>query len=430
MEQQAWKTSLINYFHAGAKQGFRTKLGVEVEHFILDAESRTAVPYSGQRGVRQILTRLMKSYPEAEILPDDDFFGFRVPEFNITLEPAAQFEISIAPMESVRQIGEVYKGFSDNLNAVLAAYGYILCNVGCQPVSRVAELGMIPKRRYDLMNAHFQNFGTGGMEMMRGTASLQISIDYRSESDFRRKIQAAQYYAPILKLLCDHAPSFQGEALHTRLKRTDIWRRTDPARCGVLPKVFSETYGFGDYAAFLGAMPPIFLKQGEQIRPTGFRTVAELFAGREMTEAEITHVLSMAFPDVRLKQFLEIRFADSVPLPFMLAYCALIKGLLYSEEGLEYAQARIAEESVSEALVRKAEDDLMEQGWGAAVYGSPAKEQAETLLALARRGLPETEQAYLDAFDAVAAYEGIRTIPEETIRGLMKKIETAKEAKG
>ena len=425
-----WKASLIRYFNAGAKECCVPRLGVEVEHFILDAESRAAVPYSGQRGVRQILTWLMKSYPEAEILPDDDFFGFRTPEFNITLEPAAQFEISIAPMESVRQIGEVYQGFSDNLNAVLAEYGYVLRNVGCQPVSRVAELEMIPKRRYDLMNAHFQSFGTGGMEMMRGTASLQISIDYRSEADFRRKIQAACYYAPVLKLLCDHSPYFQGEPLLTRLKRTDIWRRTDPARCGILPKVFSESYGFGDYAEFLGAMPPIFLKQGEQLLPTGFRTVAELFAGREMIEAEITHILSMAFPDVRLKQFLEIRFADSVPLPFMLAYCALIKGLLYSEEDLEYAQVQIADKGISEDLVREAEDALMERGWGAAVYVRPAKEQAETLLALARRGLPETEQAYLDAFDAVAAYEGIRNIPEETICGLLEKIETAKEAKG
>ncbi len=407
-----WKNTLVSYFHQGKKRSCTPKLGVEIEHFILEKESGIAVPYSGERGVRQVLRRLIECYPEAEILPDDDFFGFSVPDFNITLEPASQFEISITTTESVRQIGEIYEGFSSNLDAVLSEFGYARYTYGCQPVSRVVDLELIPKRRYSLMDAHFRRFGTGGMEMMRGTASLQVSIDYQSEEDFRRKLQAAQYYAPIWKLLCDHAPSFQGKALHTRLKRTDIWRRTDPSRCGILPNVFSETYGFSDYADFLGAMPLIFLKQGGQIQPTGFRTVAELFEGRDMSEAEITHVLSMAFPDVRLKQFLEIRFADSIPLPFVLAYCALVKGLLYSAEGLEFAAERIRREKISEETVRQAEDALMEQGWKAAVYGRPAKDFAENLLAVARRNLPDREQGYLDAFEAVAAYEGICNIPD------------------
>lgn len=42
----------------------------------------------------------------------------------------------------------------------------------------------------------------------------------------------------------------------------------------------------------------------------------------------------MAFPEVRLKTYLELRMADSVPMNLMLAYCALLKGLLYSEEGV------------------------------------------------------------------------------------------------
>lgn len=408
-----WKTSLTRYFKEGVKAAGEARLGVEVEHFILDGERRTAIPYAGGGGVREVLTRLMARYPEAESLPDDDFFGFRVPEFTITLEPAAQLEISIAPTSSVRRIGEIYQSFAENLNAVLAEFGYAAINAGCQPVSRVAELALIPKRRYDLMNAHFQAYGTGGMEMMRGTASLQVSIDYQSEADFRKKIQAAYYYAPVLKLFCDNSPSFQGVPLNTRLKRTDIWRRVDPSRCGILPGVFSASYGFADYAAFLGNMPPIFLKQGEgKILPTGARTIAELYDGRAPGADEIPHLLSMAFPDVRLKQYLEIRFADSVPPPFLLAYAALIKGLLYSEIGLACAQERIfSGEPMSGDDVRRAEDALMEQGWSAAVYGRPAGELAGKALELARRGLPESEREFLNAFDAVVRYGGIREIP-------------------
>ncbi len=422
-----WKNSLIEYFVSGAKRNLTPMLGVEIEHFILNAESRTAIPYYGEEGIRQILIDLMKYYPEAKNIPDDDFFGFSVPDFTVTLEPAAQLEISISPTDSVREIGEVYKKFSYNLNAVLSEYGYAAYNLGCQPISKVKETEMIPKQRYELMDVYFQNFGSGGIEMMRGTASVQVSVDYSSEDDFRRKLQAVHYYSPILKLLCDNASSFQGKALHTYLKRTEIWRRVDRSRCGILPNVFSDYYGFGNYADFLGAMPPIFLKRNNRIEPTGSRTVAELFEDKDMSEEDIVHILSMAFPEVRLKNFLEIRLADSIPLPFVSAYCALIKGLLYSAEGLEYAAQRIKDGKISETDVRKAEDVLMKQGWNTVVYGSTAKEQAKTLLALAQRGLPQNEYIYLDTFEAAIMYEGISNIPTEIFHRLLKKNETAKE---
>ena len=406
-----WKESLVRYFAQGAKDSKTAHLGAEVEHFILDSRTRTAVPYSGDKGIRQVLTRLMQSWPEAEILPDNDFFGFQVPEFTITLEPASQLEISIAPSESVSWIGNVYRSFLLRLEEVLSKFGYTAVHAGCQPTQRVSDLELIPKKRYDLMNRHFQSTGTGGMEMMRGTASLQVSIDYQSEEDFRRKIQAAYYYGPVLKLLCDNAASFQGVPLKTHLKRTDIWRRTDPARCGILPGIFSPSYGFEDYAAFLGTIPPIFLKAGQEVLPTGERTVAELYEGKSLREEELTHILSMAFPDVRLKQYLEIRFADSVPSPYMEAYCALIKGSLYSGEGLSHAQEQIRSRQISEEMLRETEDDLMQNGFDGSVFGQPCREAAAHLLQLAKENLPEEEKAFLDPFDAVIRYGGIRSVP-------------------
>ena len=88
------------------------------------------------------------------------------------------------------------------------------------------------------MDEHFKKTGTGGRQMMRGTASSQISVDYTSEEDFRRKLQAAYFYTPLFKLGTDRVKTFQGEPVGMRMKRTDIWNRTDPSRCGVLPGVF------------------------------------------------------------------------------------------------------------------------------------------------------------------------------------------------
>ncbi|MBR1628592.1 MAG: hypothetical protein IJ679_04890 [Lachnospiraceae bacterium] len=394
-----WKDSLKHFFENEAKEGSASLLGVEVEHFIVDAEDKTAVPYAGERGVEQVLVRLMERYPDAKRVAGESLLGFSVPDFSITLEPAAQLEISIAPIRSIREIGEIYQSFSETLSAVLSEFGYEARNVGCQPVSKVEQLALIPKKRYEWMDAHFKSFGTGGMEMMRGTASLQVSIDYESEEDFRSKIQAAYFFGPLLKMFCDHSPTFQGEPLYTHLKRTDIWRRVDPLRCGILPGIFSESFGFADYVEFLGKMPPIFLEQGEEMQRTGTQTVAELFAGRPMKEEEIGHILSMAFPDVRLKQYLEIRFADSVELPMVLAYCALIRGLLYSKEGLAFAREQISSMRLTEKDICCSEDALMLDGWRANVYGRSALEWARSMLKLARHSISKEEKGFLDVFE-------------------------------
>lgn len=419
---RSWSDSFIQYFEQGAKQGACKALGVEIEHFILESQTRQAVAYSSPKGIRQVLERLITCYPTARKLPGEDLFGFAVEDFTITLEPAAQLEISIAPNHSIQKIGKIYHDFRQKLDSVLAEFGYMALQVGCQPVSRVSELEMIPKKRYELMNNYFHHTGTGGTEMMRATASLQVSVDYRGEADFRHKIQAAYYYAPLFKLLCDNAPSFQGKPIYTYLKRTDIWRRVDPARCAIGPDVFSDSYGFENYVQFLGKMPPIFVKHGSRICPTGTKPVQEIMAGKPVSEEEITHILSMAFPDVRLKQFLEIRVADSVPFPFMLAYCALIKGLLYSDEGLEYARQDIVSHALSVTHIQQAENDLMARGWKGYVYARPVKEFAQLALNLARKNLPAEERIYLKAFDYVLQYGGICHIKDKTQQSLEQEI--------
>ena len=417
-----WKTALIQHFADGTTAWKDSKLGVEVEHFIVDpANGRQAVPYLGENGVREILKKLKARYPQAQALEDDDFFGFSVPEFNITLEPAAQLEISIASTVSVRESGLIYLGFRRNLDEILAEHGYEAVTAGGSPVSRVQDMTLIPKERYYLMNEHFLSTGTGGMEMMRGSASVQVSIDYSSEENFRRKFQAAYFYGPLFKILCDNLPVFQGEPVETHLKRTDIWRRVDPDRCGIVPDIFKPTYGYGDYADFLGAMPPIFLKEEGRVIPTGFKSVAEIFEDKEFTDEDLNHIISMAFPDVRLKQYIEIRVADSVPGPFMLAYTALIKGILYTDEGLDDAHEWITKCHFTTEDLEQIEDELMQHGWDGVIYGLPVTEAAAALLDIARRHLPDDEKDFLIPFDAVIRYGGIRNIPEEEILNLERK---------
>ena len=406
------KEKLIQYFTDGEKPSGKRNIGAEIEHFIIRTDTCEPVRYGGEKGVRTVLEKLMRLYPNAEATVGEDLLGFTTDEFAITLEPAAQLEISIAKTEHIGYVESVYSGFRQKLGRILTELGYAALNTGCRPVGNVREIPLIPKERYRLMDKHFSETGTGGIEMMRGTCSLQVSVDYFSEEDFRRKIQAAYFYTPLFKLLCDNSAHFSDKPLIACLKRTDIWNRTDNTRCGVPPDIFADNYGFSDYAEFLCNMPPIFvIKDGENV-PTGNMTAGEIFTGTEPAKEDIEHIISMAFPDVRLKRYIEIRGADSVPQKYMLAYCALIKGLIYSEEALDHAQYHIRSNRMNEMTVRRTESELMQNGWDGCIYDEPARIFAETVINMAGNSLSADERRYLSAFEDVIKYGGITKIPE------------------
>ena len=393
------KKNIAEVFESYIRSGIKTKkeksLGIEVEHFVLEKDSLKSVPYSGVGGVKEIIQKLMSLYADAVPIMGEDILGFNTKDFNITLEPAAQIEISVAQSDDIKHIGGIYKGFYKNLSDILEPLGKCLCPVGCQPVSHVDDLELIPKGRYRLMDEHFKKTGTGGRQMMRGTASSQISVDYTSEEDFRRKLQAAYFYTPLFKLGTDRVKTFQGEPVGMRMKRTDIWNRTDPSRCGVLPGVFKPDYGFKDYAEYLCSVPLIFIPENGTERYTGFATAPELFAGREITKSETEHVFSMPFPDVRVKRYLEIRGADAMPFEGGSAFCALVKGLLYSEDVLDYVQMCIREKGLNEDSIRDTEASLMKNGWDGVVYGQSAREFLKETLDMCEKNLTAEEGVML-----------------------------------
>ena len=102
-----------------------------------------------------------------------------------------------------------------------------------------------------------------------------------------------------------------------------------------------------------------------------------------------------------------------VPQPYVGAYAALIKGLLYSEEAIEYAQSQIRAGSLQEKDIFEAENAIMKDGWDNIVYGKPVRDGAEEMLKMAERSLPENEKSYLGAFDLVIKSGGIANTSQD-----------------
>lgn len=405
------RAAVVSYLQSGAKGDAPLgSLGVEVEHFVVDARTLRAVPYEDPArgfGVRDVLEQLVRFYPEKSFGHDGDLIGLSSPEASLSLEPAAQLEISIAPFSSIAVIVEVYTRFRSRVDPLLAQHGCALVCRGYHPAARALDLPLIPKQRYRYMNDYFHELGTRAERMMRASASTQVSVDYRDEADAVRKMRVAQALVPVLASLSDNASVFEGAPAQGPLARMGVWRDVDDARCGTVPGLFDEDFGFEAYADWLLGTCPIFVTrpaaddpEGPALRSVAGLTAAEAYADAPMSAADIEHLLSMFWPDVRLKRFVEIRPADSLPVERMAGYAALIKGLFYSEEALCAIEEAFGVCDgvwpLDGASTRAALDAVRDHGDAARFFGRTLAEWKRLVYELAHAALAEDERGYLE----------------------------------
>ncbi len=409
--EQENRKAIVAYFNKGAKGANPLgALGVEVEHFVVTDPECAPVPYEGADGgfgVRDVLAFLASHYPEQSFGKDGDLIGLASEEASITLEPAAQVEISIAPYSSIARILQAYQGFRRLIDPFLAEHGCKLFVAGYHPTAKALDLPLIPKQRYRFMNEYFQTIGTHGERMMRASASTQVSVDFRDEADAIRKMRVAQALAPILCAMTSNTAVFEAEPAKP-LARFALWREVDNDRCGSVPGLFEPGFGFEEYADWILRTCPIFVtrpaandSEGESLRPVFGQSAYEAYGDAPMGEADVEHALSMFWPDVRLKRFVEIRPADSLPAEYMAGYAALVKGLFYSDSslarieqefGVEQGVWPLTDESANAALAA-----IQAQGSSALISGKTLAAWEDLLLQLAAETLPEEEQGYLAA---------------------------------
>jgi glutamate--cysteine ligase len=126
--------------------------------------------------------------------------------------------------------------------------------------------------------------------------------------------------------------------------RSHIWSDTDPHRTGMLPFVFEDGFGYERYADYALDVPMYFVyRDGRYIDAAGlsFRDFLKgelsVLPGEKPTIDDWADHLSTAFPEVRLKTFLEMRGADGGPWGRICALPAFWVGLLYDQGALDAA---------------------------------------------------------------------------------------------
>ena len=214
--------------------------------------------------------------------------------------------------------------------------------MGCLPKWKLDQIPIMPKQRYEIMRKYMQKTGTNGLDMMLRTSTIQANLDYDSELDMIKKFRVSLSIQPAVIALYANSPFIEGELTNYLSYRSWIWTQTDQSRCGILPFVFDESFSFESYVDYLLDIPMYFVKRnGQYVDCSGDSFKKFMEGGLEKlpgifpTLDDWNDHLTIAFPEVRLKKYLEVRGADGGPWSSVCALPAFWTGILYDSDVLD-----------------------------------------------------------------------------------------------
>ena len=416
------REELVAWFEAGSKPRSRFRLGTEHEKFVFTVDGHNPVSYQSQRGIRALLEGMQHLLGWEPIIEDGNIIGL----FDVTgggaisLEPGGQFELSGAPVETVHQTCSELMAHLAQVKEIARPLGIGFLGLGMTPNWSRSQIPMMPKGRYRIMTSYMPKVGKHGLDMMYRTCTVQTNLDYSSEADMVKKLRVSLALQPVATAMFANSPFTEGKPNGFLSFRSEIWRDTDPDRCGMLPWAFEPGMGFERYVDYALAVPMYFVKRGQHYIDVAGQSFRDLMQGRlpglpgeRATISDWANHISTIFPEVRLKRYLEMRGADGGPwrrLPALPAYWA---GILYDDDSLEAAWDLVKNWTAEER--QKLRDDVPKLGFAARVAGHDVLHLAKTTIALAQKGLSRRRR--LDA-GGEDERRYLRPIEEYVARGI------------
>ncbi|NOY53986.1 MAG: glutamate--cysteine ligase [Deltaproteobacteria bacterium] len=381
---------LSRYFREGCKDPARLSIGGEFELLGVDPDSARAVGYNGVPGVHLILDRLLEEPqwgPQCEGGELICLLGAN--GSNITLEPGGQLELSGKPSPGLGGVRDELSSYVTQLRRVTEDLAVDFIGAGMHPVSRADEIPFVNKCRYGIMAPYLEKQGRLAHTMMKETATVQVNLDYTSEEDAMEKFRTAMGITSIVSAMYANSPLSGGRPNGFMTMREHVWMHTDPDRCGLLPFAFGEDAAFEDYLHYALAVPMLFIiREGEWIPMKGIPFGEYLKKGVEgfhaIREDWDLHQ-STLFPEVRLKQYLEIRGVDGQAPGMVITVPAFWMGILYDDGARKAAWELVRDWSFSER--RQLHASVCRLGLHAKIRGTLLLDLARELVRIAREGL-------------------------------------------
>ena len=345
---------LIEPMSQGEKPKDRWRIGTEHEKFVYSTTDHHAPSYDEPGGIKDLLLA-MQEFGWKPVEEGGKVIAMSGSDGAISLEPAGQLELSGAPLENLHETCNETGRHLQQVKAIGEKTGTGFLGMGMWPDKTRAELPIMPKGRYQIMLDHMPRVGNLGLDMMLRTCTIQVNLDYASEADMAQKFRVGLALQPLATALFANSPFTEGKPNGYQSFRSHIWSDTDPHRTGMLPFVFEEGFSYERYAEYMLDVPMYFVfRDGKYIDAAGlsFRDFLKgelsVLPGEKPTMSDWTDHLSTAFPEVRLKSFLEMRGADGGPWNRICALPAFWVGLLYDQNALDAAWDRVKGWSMEE----------------------------------------------------------------------------------
>ncbi len=338
------ESQLAEYLEAGNKPVEDWRIGTEHEKFGYCKDTFKPLPYEGERSIRAMLEGLRDKYGWIPTYEDDKIIGLKLKGANISLEPGGQLELSGAPLTNIHQTCDELNEHLREVQSVADGIGAGFIGLGAAPIWKHEDMPQMPKGRYKLMTDYMDKVGTMGKAMMYRTCTVQVNLDFASEADMVQKFRVALALQPVATALFANSPFWEGRLNGHKSWRSRIWRDLDPARTGMLPFVFEDGFGFQRYVDYALDVPMYFVyRDGKYINALGqsfrdfLRGELPALPGEKPTLSDWADHLTTLFPEVRIKQFMEMRGADAGPWRRICALPAFWTGLMYDQVALDAA---------------------------------------------------------------------------------------------
>lgn len=323
-------------------------------------------------------------------------------EETLTFEPGGQLEFSSKPYpclsDAYRRLLEIQALLSRSLETCHMR----LQHVGINPWHSVQDIGIqMPKPRYLAMNKYFSHISEYGQRMMRQTCSIQVCLDFGfDEATLGKRYLASQLLSPFAAAIFANSPYVDRRLSGFKSFRSHIWKKLDPSRTGLLSletlvqawqqQRIGRTECARAYVDFALAAQVVYIEglaYEVPSQPLSFKQwMQEGYKGVFPKSQDFTTHLSLLFPEVRPRGFIELRSVDGLPKAFQAVPAAFFTGLLYDDKNLNQVCEQLS--VLHDQLGTIADQSSM--GLDAPVI----KKQAQSLMMLALEGFQRLPECY------------------------------------
>lgn len=270
----------------------------------------------------------------------------------LSFEPGGQLEFSSRPYPCLLEALDRVEKVQTRLDHALSKHGITLLQCGMNPWETADDVQLqMPKPRYTAMDQYYQRIGLYGRQMMRLTSSIQVCLDFGCDENLMvQRYIAAQMLAPIITAIFAYSPLLAGKPAGVLSYRSKIWRHIDPSHTGLMDleqllKNPTREQMIRSYLDFALNADVVYIEAHNYgLAPKGFsfkRWIKEGYQGTFPNLDDFKTHMSLLFPEVRPRGFMEMRFIDAQSRVWQTVPPSLLCGLLYDEQNIHWILGRM-----------------------------------------------------------------------------------------